>query len=52
VAEPPFEIFASSEHEFFLNSFDARVTFEVDGSGRATAIVMNTGTDQRGTRKP
>jgi hypothetical protein len=45
--QPPFEIFASSEREFFLNSFDARVTFEVDASGRATAIVMNTGTDQR-----
>jgi len=50
--QPPFEIFASSEREFFLNSFDARVTFEVDGSGRATAIVMNMGTDQRGTRIP
>jgi len=50
--QPPFEIFASSEREFFLNSFDARVTFEVDGSGRATAIVMNTGTDQRGARIP
>jgi hypothetical protein len=50
--QPPFEIFASSEREFFLNSFDARVTFEVDAGGRATAIVMNTGTDQRGTRIP
>jgi hypothetical protein len=45
--QPPFEIFASSEREFFLNAFDARLTFEVDGGGRATALVLHTDTDSR-----
>jgi hypothetical protein len=49
---PPFEIFAASEREFFLTSFDARITFEVDARGRATTLVLNMGTDQRATRVP
>jgi len=49
---PPFEIFASSEREFFLTSFDARMTFEVDGAGRATALVLHMGDDQVATRLP
>ena len=49
---PPFEIFAASEREFFLTSFDARITFEVDARGRATDLVLNMGTDQRATRVP
>ena len=50
--QPPFEIFASSEKEFFLNAFDARVSFEVDGARLATAVIRHLGTDQRGTRVP
>ena len=44
--------FAASEREFFLTSFDARITFEVDARGRATTLVLNMGTDQRATRVP
>jgi D-alanyl-D-alanine-carboxypeptidase/D-alanyl-D-alanine-endopeptidase len=49
---PPFEIFAASEREFFLTSFDARLTFQVDGTGRATALVLQMGDDQVATRLP
>jgi hypothetical protein len=49
---PPFEIFPSSEREFFLTAFDARITFEVDGRGRATGLVLNMGTDQHATKVP
>ena len=49
---PPFEIFASREREFFLTSFDARMTFQVDGAGRATALVLHMGDDQIATRVP
>ncbi len=49
---PPFEIFASSEREFFLTSFDARITFQVDGAGRATALVLHMGDDMVATRLP
>ena len=49
---PPFEIFASSEREFFLTTFDARFTFQVDGTGRATALVLHMGDDQIATRIP
>ena len=49
---PPFEIFAASEREFFLTSFDARLNFEVDASGRATAVVLDMGTKQRAVRVP
>jgi hypothetical protein len=49
---PPFEIFAASEREFFLTSFDARIQFEVDGRGRATALNLDMGTKQHATRVP
>jgi hypothetical protein len=49
---PPFEIFAASEREFFLTTFDARMTFEVDGRGQATALNLDMGTKQRATRVP
>jgi Domain of unknown function (DUF3471) len=48
---PPFEIFAASEREFFLTAFDARMTFEVDGGGRATALTLDMGTKQRAVRE-
>jgi hypothetical protein len=49
---PAFEIFPSGEREFFLTAFDARITFEVDGRGRATGLVLDMGTDLRATRVP
>ena len=48
--QPPFELFASSEREFYLAVFDARMTFVVEGQGRASALIMHTDTDQRATR--
>jgi hypothetical protein len=48
--QPPFEIFAASAREFFLQAFDARFTFEVDARGRATAVIMHTDSDQRAPR--
>ena len=50
--QPPFELFPSSEREFFLMAFDARFTFEVDAQGRATAVVMHADTDRRAPRVP
>ena len=50
--QPPFEILAASAREFFLQAFDARFTFEVDASGRATAVVVHTDSDQRAPRVP
>jgi hypothetical protein len=49
---PPFEIFAASEREFFLRVIDMRFTFEVDTSGRATAVVVHTDADRRAPRVP
>jgi CubicO group peptidase (beta-lactamase class C family) len=34
------EIFASSEREFFLKAINAQLRFEVDASGRATALIL------------
>jgi D-alanyl-D-alanine-carboxypeptidase/D-alanyl-D-alanine-endopeptidase len=48
--QPSFELFASSEREFYLMVFDARFTFVVDGQGRASALLMHTDTDQRAAR--
>jgi hypothetical protein len=48
--QPPFEIMAAGPREFFLQAFDARFTFEVDASGRATAVVVHTDSDQRAPR--
>jgi Domain of unknown function (DUF3471) len=48
--QPPFELFASSEREFYLMVFDARFTFVVEGQGRASALLMHTDTDQRAAR--
>jgi hypothetical protein len=43
--------FASSEREFFYKIVDARITFDVDAQGRATALVLHQGgRDQRATR--
>ncbi|MFE0755713.1 serine hydrolase [Inquilinus sp. NPDC058860] len=38
-----FEIFPEGEREFFYKVVDAQITFEVDGSGRATRLVLHQG---------
>ncbi|HEX7828351.1 MAG TPA: serine hydrolase [Thermoanaerobaculia bacterium] len=52
-AQPKFPMFAESEREFFLKVVDAQVTFEVDATGRATALVLHqSGADQRAPKMP
>ncbi len=47
----PFEIFASSEREFFIEVVDARLSFEVDAKGQAVAVTLHQhGTSQRAKR--
>ena len=41
--QPRFELFAEGEAAFFLKVVDAQVTFEVDGEGRATGLVLHQG---------
>ena len=38
--EPPFELFAASEHDYFLKAADADFTFESDAAGKATGVVL------------
>ena len=38
--QPAQEIFPSSEREFFLKVIDARLTFEIDAGGKATALIL------------
>jgi CubicO group peptidase (beta-lactamase class C family) len=47
----PAEIFPSAEREFFYKVVNAQITFEIEGSGPATALVLHqNGRDQRATR--
>jgi len=39
--QPAFEVFASGERDFFFKVVNAQLTFEVDGQGRASAVVLN-----------
>src|SRR5499427_8690410 len=49
--QPRFEIFAESEKDFFLKVVDAQITFEADGAGKATALVLHqNGATQRARR--
>jgi hypothetical protein len=49
--QPAFEVFPEARTEFFLKVVDAQLTFETDGRGRATAVVLHqNGRDVRGTR--
>ena len=49
--QPAFEIYPESETRFFLKVVDAQLTFEVEGKGRATAVVLHqNGRDQRAPR--
>ena len=46
-----FEMFAESEHDFFMKIADAQITFEFSGPGPAkVAIWHQGGQDQRGER--
>ena len=38
---PKFQILPESEREFFLKVVDAQITFETDGSGRATSLTLH-----------
>lgn len=46
--QPRFELFAESERNFFLKAVDAQVTFEAEGQGRATRLILH----QNGAHQP
>jgi CubicO group peptidase (beta-lactamase class C family) len=49
--QPRVELFAESDREYFVKEVDAQVTFEVDGQGHATALILHlNGADTRGRR--
>jgi D-alanyl-D-alanine-carboxypeptidase/D-alanyl-D-alanine-endopeptidase len=50
--QPRFEMFPRSETEFVLRAVNAAITFEVDGSGRATGLVLHQAGDHRAARLP
>jgi D-alanyl-D-alanine-carboxypeptidase/D-alanyl-D-alanine-endopeptidase len=53
VPEQKLELFAESDHDFFLKEADAQVTFEVTTAGPAIAAIWHQwGQDQRGERIP
>ena len=39
--QPAFEVFPESPTEYFLKVVDAQLTFEVDGQGKTTAVVLH-----------
>lgn len=40
-AQPRFELFAETDHDFFLKVVDAQVTFVTDGTGRVTSLILH-----------
>jgi hypothetical protein len=49
--QQPIELFAESERVFFVKVFDGQITFETDGKGPATALVLHQNSqDLRATR--
>lgn len=60
--QPRSEVFAENEREFFLKTVDAQLSFELDGGGRATGLVLHRNgldtpahriePDQASTKKP
>ena len=46
------EVFAESDHEFFLKVVDAQITFETDSQGKATSLVLHQGGDHPARRIP
>jgi serine-type D-Ala-D-Ala carboxypeptidase/endopeptidase len=50
-AQPSFQVFPTSETEYFYKVVDAALTFERDAQGKATALVLHqNGRDQRAPR--
>jgi D-alanyl-D-alanine-carboxypeptidase/D-alanyl-D-alanine-endopeptidase len=39
--QPPFELFAEGEKDYFLKVVEASVTFVTDDAGRATAVMLH-----------
>jgi Beta-lactamase/Domain of unknown function (DUF3471) len=49
--QPKFEVFAETEKDFFLKVVDAQLTFEMDGQGKVTGLVLHqNGRDQTAKR--
>ena len=49
--QPKFEVFAETEKDFFLKVVDAQLTFEMDGQGKVTDVVLHqAGRDQTAKR--
>jgi serine-type D-Ala-D-Ala carboxypeptidase/endopeptidase len=47
----PFEVFAASERDFFLEAVDAQLSFELDANGKAVAVTLHqNGADRRARR--
>lgn len=46
--QPKFEVFAEGERDCFLKAVDAQVTFETEGEGRATGLILH----QNGAHQP
>jgi len=50
-SQPKFEVFPEGERDFFLKVVDAQIAFEIDGQGRAAALILHQGgADQRAKR--
>jgi D-alanyl-D-alanine-carboxypeptidase/D-alanyl-D-alanine-endopeptidase len=41
--QPQLEVYPESEREFFYKVVDAQITFEADGTGQATALILHQG---------
>ena len=51
--QPKFQIYAEGEKEFFFKVVDAQITFETDGTGRATSLTLHqNGADMPAKRVP
>lgn len=51
VGQPTWEIFPESDHEFFLKTLAAQITFVVEPNGAANALILHqSGLQQRATR--
>ena len=49
--QPRFEVFPETEHDYFLKVVDAQISFDVDGNGRATQLILHqNGRDTAGKR--
>lgn len=49
--QPQFPLFAESETKFYLEAVDAQITFVLDATGKAAALVLHQGgRDQQAAR--